>query len=205
MITKDYVGPWLIVDNGYLKWSTTVPPLKLYATEAERRWSQWLESLRKDVECTFGILKCRWRILKTGIRLEGMETVNNIWKTCCALHNWLLEIDGLDGEWEGAIGQHDAHDIVRHMPFSIGRLQAGLDPTLYDASGMGPGEDYAGLIAAMETMNAGERIDDDANEEAIRIVRYFSLKYFRNKLIQHFDIMFKRYQLVWPQHREITY
>jgi len=24
-----YQGPWLIVDNGYLKWSTTVPPLKL--------------------------------------------------------------------------------------------------------------------------------------------------------------------------------
>jgi len=52
-----YEGPWLIVHNGYLKWSTTVPPIKIHANEAERRWSKWLESLQKDVECTFGILK----------------------------------------------------------------------------------------------------------------------------------------------------
>jgi hypothetical protein len=200
-VSKEYQGPWLLVDNGYLKWSTTVPPLKLYATEPERRWSQWLESLRKDVECTFGILKCRWRILKTGIRLEGMEVTNNIWMTCCALHNWLLEIDGLDGEWEGAIGQHDSNDVLRHMPFSMQRLQSGPDPRLYDASGMGPGEDYDGLTATMETINDIEVIEEDDDNVPIRIVRYLSLTYFRNKLIQHFDIMFQRYQLVWPQHR----
>jgi hypothetical protein len=43
-----------------------------------------------------------------GIQLEGMGVTNNMWKICCALHNWLLAIDGLDREWEGAIGQHDA-------------------------------------------------------------------------------------------------
>ncbi len=72
-----------------------MPPYKITANEKERRWSHWLESLRKDVECTFGILKGRWRILKTGIRLGGVEVVDKVWKTCCALHNWLLEIDGL--------------------------------------------------------------------------------------------------------------
>ena len=88
---------------------TTVPPLKHHGTEAEHQWSQWLESSWKDFECTFGILKCHWRILKTGIRLEGMEVANNIWKTFCALHNWLLETDGLDGEWDGELGQHMIH------------------------------------------------------------------------------------------------
>lgn len=33
----------------------------------EIRFSAWLESLRKDVECTFGILKGQWRVLKTGV------------------------------------------------------------------------------------------------------------------------------------------
>ena len=55
--------------------------------------------MRKDVECTFGILKGRWRILKTGIRVEGVDVVDKIWLTCCALHNWLLDIDGLDIAW----------------------------------------------------------------------------------------------------------
>jgi hypothetical protein len=78
---RRYCGPWLIVDNGYLKWSTTIPPFKLSTMEKERRWSQWLESLGKDVECTFGILKGRWRILKIGIRLGGVEVADNIFKT----------------------------------------------------------------------------------------------------------------------------
>ena len=60
----------------------------------EIRWSKWLESMRKDVECTFGILKGGWCILKSGIRLQGVESVDKIWLSCCALHNWLLEIDG---------------------------------------------------------------------------------------------------------------
>ena len=30
VVVKHYQGPWLIVDNGYLKWSTTVPPLLEY-------------------------------------------------------------------------------------------------------------------------------------------------------------------------------
>jgi hypothetical protein len=54
-----YRGAWVMVDNGYLPWSTTVPPIKDPSTIAELRWSKWLESMRKDVECTFGILKGR--------------------------------------------------------------------------------------------------------------------------------------------------
>ena len=141
IVTKTYKGSWLIVDNGYLKWPTTVPPYKITANEKERRWSHWLESLRKDVECTFGILKGRWRILKTGIRLGGVEVVDKVWKTCCALHNWLLEIDGLDGDWEGSIGLHDARDVLQHLPFALQRLQADGDLRSYDSSGIGPGDD----------------------------------------------------------------
>ena len=62
-------------------------------------WSKLLESMRKDVECTFGILKGRWRILKSGIRHQGVDAVDKIWLTCCVLHNWLLEIDGLNAKW----------------------------------------------------------------------------------------------------------
>jgi hypothetical protein len=55
--------------------------------------------MRKDVECTFGIMKGRFRILKSGIRLKGQEAGDKIFLTCCALHNWLLHVDGLDKHW----------------------------------------------------------------------------------------------------------
>ena len=53
--------------------------------------------MRKDVECTFGILKGRWRILKSGVRIYGVDSVDYVWFTCCVLHNWLLDIDDIDG------------------------------------------------------------------------------------------------------------
>lgn len=60
IVKKKYRGAWLIVDNGYIQWPTCIPPLKEVTTYAELRWSKWLESMRKDVECCFGILKGRW-------------------------------------------------------------------------------------------------------------------------------------------------
>jgi DDE superfamily endonuclease len=57
----------------------------------------------KDVECTFGIMKGRFRILKTGIRLHRVEATDKIWMTCCALHNYLLDVDGLNEGWESGV------------------------------------------------------------------------------------------------------
>ena len=103
--------------------------------------------MRKDVECFFGIMKGRWRILKTGIRLEGVDSVDKVWLTCCALHNWLLKIDGLDdawdgegiptSDWEGELGNHD----FEGLPRLIARFITTLTQRTYDMSGMGPGED----------------------------------------------------------------
>ena len=76
VISVKYKGVYVIVDNGYLQWSCTVPPFTVTGDMDEIRWSKWLESMRKDVECTFGILKGRWRILKSGIRIEGVDAVD---------------------------------------------------------------------------------------------------------------------------------
>jgi hypothetical protein len=57
VIAIKYQGCGLMVDNGYLKWQVTMPPFKTSSNRDEAQWSQWLESMCKDVECTFGILK----------------------------------------------------------------------------------------------------------------------------------------------------
>jgi hypothetical protein len=79
------------VDKDYLNWPRTVPPIKTSCSCTEIRFSEWLESVRKDVEYTFGILKGRFWVLKTGILLGRQEAGDKMFVTCCAIHNMLLE------------------------------------------------------------------------------------------------------------------
>jgi hypothetical protein len=37
-----YQGAWVLVDNGYSNWSSTVPPIKSSCSRAEIRFSAWL-------------------------------------------------------------------------------------------------------------------------------------------------------------------
>jgi hypothetical protein len=135
-----YKGAWIMVDNGYLRWSCTVPPHKHTVHQSEIHcWSRWLEAMQKDVECTFGILKGRWQVLKSGIRLWGVEACDKVWLTCCALHNWLLEVDGMEEQWESEMGQFEhAGDEPHH---SLGHLSGRQESQTYDTSGMGRGND----------------------------------------------------------------
>ncbi|KAG7342192.1 DDE superfamily endonuclease [Nitzschia inconspicua] len=197
-----YRGAWLLVDNGYHSWAITIPPMKITTKRSQIRFSQWLESMRKDVECTFGILKGRWRILKTGIRIRGLEEVDRIWKTCCALHNWLLEVDGLDkswnsgvpSEWQGDLGKHDDCD-VRYIPRPIRRLLSPQQRRNYDTSGMGIGGDMMKEQNHEVVPNIVERVSHSNGE---MVVRKMSMQQFRSKLVEHFDIAFKKRELSWP-------
>lgn len=94
------------------KWAILMPPTKYPASIQETKWSKRLESVRKDVECFFGILKGRFRILKLPILHRKQEDVDNILFTCCTLHNMLHLCDGLDvleanTNWGGSAGCHD--------------------------------------------------------------------------------------------------
>ena len=68
--------------------------------------------MRKDVECTFGILKGRWRILKVPMPFHTKREVDNVFFTCCALHNMLLEHDGKLDQWVTTIVDHEGNMTV---------------------------------------------------------------------------------------------
>lgn len=89
-----------------------MPPTKYPGNGEETRWSKTLESVRKDVECFFGILKGRFRILKLPILYRDKEDIDNVFFACCILHNMLHSYDGLDeleenADWAGLDGLHD--------------------------------------------------------------------------------------------------
>ena len=93
-------GVYYICDGGYHKWTCMINPMKHTSVRSDRLWSEWLESTKKDVECTFGSLKSRWRFLRNGIVLQDQNSIDNVFFTCCILHNMILECDGLDCRWE---------------------------------------------------------------------------------------------------------
>lgn len=112
-------------------------------------WSKWVWSARKDVECTFGILKGRFRILKTPMRYHNKSCVDNVFHTCCMLHNMILDCDGIrqnmlssavraareqDEElWDGMLGWHDATDDMTEI--FTGRVSR-IVHRQWDASGV---------------------------------------------------------------------
>ena len=224
---KLYKGAWILVDGGYPSWTSLICPFKETSSIRELRWSRWAESMRKDVECTFGIMKgkihircytlttlyiynCylyitgRWRILKTGVRLHGLQIVDDIWFTCCAFHNMLLNCDGLDRKWnkgvnspfEGELGWHAPGDTEAYCdPIIFQRFRSGRqgnNPRLFDSSVLGSTEPNR-----INQHDEDDNENDDGVQEAKSLSTLSNLK-FRNILVTHFNKLWELGKLIWP-------
>ena len=147
-------------------------------------------------------------MLKTGIRLDGPEAADNVWLTCCALHNFVLEEDGLAEEWLGSIGQNDVDDFRRYAPFALQRLSDSEIKTfgsreherlcheetsreqremLIDSENVQQMSDYTGPI--------------QYDEDGAIYVNSLTYDSFRSRIEEHFDILFERKRVRWPKQK----
>jgi hypothetical protein len=92
-------GVYLIVDGGYDKEGHLMCPKAWPVQMKDVKWSEWLESCRKDVECTFGIIKARWRWLRSPILFKSMDLIGDAMRTACIFHNVLLTWDHLETDY----------------------------------------------------------------------------------------------------------
>ena len=90
------VGTSTLCDGGYHAWLSTIAAPKTPAGHDEVRWASRCESVRKIVERTFGILKQRFRVLRLPTMYATGAKLDNVFKTCCILHNWLMHHHGRD-------------------------------------------------------------------------------------------------------------
>ena len=191
-----YEGVWFMVDNGYLSWSCTVPPDSNGTTYDVIRFSEWLESMRKDVECVFGIMKGRFCILRYGLRFHSLAACDKMWLTCCSLHNMLLEVDGLDKNWENGVRsdwERMHSNSIRNLPFAIQRLNRHIESQSDESE--------------TETLEEQDEIDESMTTSQLckkytvggkRLVSKMPLKLFKKCLVDNFDIRFKDNDIVWP-------
>jgi hypothetical protein len=162
-------GLYVISDNGYHRWDVLQCPLKHTSNDDAAVWSCALESVRKDVECTFGILKHRFRILRNPIEIHSQDRIDDAFFTCCILNNLLLKYDGYDKRWDSVIWKNEDPDGHRHERYD-GRLKRIDDRAKKRAQ-----------AAKVDTLRAFVRDDEPFEEDD----RFFEL---RAKLIRHYKV-----------------
>ena len=84
-------GAYLIVDGGYLKWKCLQCGLKHSSEEDYVLWRRKMESVRKDIECYFGRLKQRFKVLRIPNLLTDKNQIDNMMFTIVAIQNMLLD------------------------------------------------------------------------------------------------------------------
>ena len=140
--------------------------------------------------------------------MHCVNICDHIWLTCCALHNMLLDKDGLSIEWQDDIGLFDNRENHSNVPFVLRRLLSGAEQRNYDSSGMGPGyvddiddeQDENEITAQIQCDK--ETVHDNIyhiDQGEINDVHMIDANMMRDKLIIHFDILFRRHQIHWPQ------
>jgi hypothetical protein len=84
---------WLyfLVDGIYPDWSIFVKSINAPITEADTKFAQMQESVRKDVERAFGVLVKRFHYLKRPFRNWYLADIRNILHCCIIMHNMIVE------------------------------------------------------------------------------------------------------------------
>ena len=207
-------GAYVVVDGGYQSYWCLVAPKKEAVDREETVFSEWLESVRKCVECTFGILKIRFTVLNH-LRTHRVQSVEDIMFTCMALHNMLLEYDGLDEPYNAHVPLDHTMRIVQRMfaartPETELETEASVEES-NDAHGNEAepsGDDSEeGMVEVGSSLviNAGgepssssastnELLDGRDGEEVPRETAAL----FRSRLLAHWTWKLSKGQVKWP-------
>jgi hypothetical protein len=88
---NSYSMRYYLADKIYPDWSTLVKTRSQPANAKDHVYTKAQESARKDIECTFGVLRASFRIAMNSGRLWSMMDMNDIVTTCVILHNMVVE------------------------------------------------------------------------------------------------------------------
>ena len=79
--------------GGYHKWAAKQAAAKADTNADYAAWWKQMESVRKDIECLFGRLKARWRMIKTPITFHNKYDIDKAFFTFVALQNILHDLE----------------------------------------------------------------------------------------------------------------
>lgn len=119
--TSDNAQPFVIIgDEAFGLHKNLLRPFPGRGIDQRKRiFNYRLSRARRYVECSFGILANKWRVLHTAINVEP-DFADIIVKACCILHNFVRRRDGVNFEdtLSNSLG-----DLEEHQNDTGGRSQ----------------------------------------------------------------------------------
>jgi hypothetical protein len=173
-----FVGGYCISDAGLPKSALYLDPTNYDWTWVQTIFVEWLESVRKDIECVFGHLKQRFRRLQNANQSHDLMDVEYCFKTCCALHNMLLRYNG-----HGKINNWENYD------------PDGLEEENYEANR----EEY--ILASSISNPHNVAFEEVSPTVPRRLVPWYLGRYNlqRDFVMKHFIQLYESGQIFWPR------
>ncbi|XP_013613948.1 PREDICTED: uncharacterized protein LOC106320127 [Brassica oleracea var. oleracea] len=88
---REYNLAYYLTDGIYPKWATFIQSIRLPQGAQNSLFAQSQESVRKDVECAFGVLQARFAIVRNPSNLWDKNKISNIMRACLILHNMIVQ------------------------------------------------------------------------------------------------------------------
>lgn len=124
--------PYVIIGDGAFGLHKNL--LRPYAerglTEKRKIFNYRLSRARRYVECTFGILANKWRVLHSAM-LVAPDFADDVVKACCILHNYVRRRDGY--RFEDTLSNDMEVFKNRNSNRNLGASQQGIDVRDYFA------------------------------------------------------------------------
>ncbi|KAG7371276.1 plant transposon protein [Nitzschia inconspicua] len=142
ILQHEFKKTWITVDGIYPKYNRFVKGIKRPVTQQEKRYTQWQEAVRKDIErAFFGVLKGTWQFLDRPILLMDLKEISTRVVTCIILHNILVSdrVMGTCGvRYDPAYVVDEDEDVVVTQPQDLQTVQTANGGTaVRGASGIG--------------------------------------------------------------------
>ena len=169
-----------VVVLDYHKWRILQEPLKHATAYSQIRWNKWLESVRKDIERVFGILKKRFLILKYGMEYNSQKKCDNVFLACCMIHNILHAHNGYGDQWDEALDDLERDAEEAEVNERVERELNTPDRTRL-------GRHYFGSHHEVS-------FDDEEVQEQQETSNY----HLKMCLVEHFAIRFSENTVRWP-------
>ena len=180
-------GAYSICDGGYHRWPETICGYKYSGDLWEQRVSKRHESIRKDAEMTFGMMKQRFFILRNKILVKNEGQIDSIFKMCAILHNMILRFDKRDN-----LGVLDSDWISADLELDDVRIRRGAHSATPSSSTAFDDEDRRTTEVPPELDELEDELEDEEESP--------DFHERRGALLKHFRLQYQAGALQWLKH-----